>query len=39
MVKATFRAAKWAHGRSDREQQLTALIEKVCRELEDLAGQ
>ena len=38
MVKATFRAAKWAHGRPDREQRLTAIIEKVCRELEELAG-
>ena len=36
MVKATFRAAKWAHGHADREKRLTDLIEKVRRELEDL---
>jgi DNA-binding PadR family transcriptional regulator len=38
MVKATFRAAKWAHGHPDREKRLTDLIEKVRRELEDLVG-
>lgn len=36
MVKATFRAAKWAHGHPDREKRLAEIIENVCRDLENL---
>jgi hypothetical protein len=39
MVKATFRAAKWAHGRPDREKRLAEIIERVCRDLENLGQQ
>ena len=35
MVKATFRAAKWAHGQPEREKKLAAIIERFRTELDE----
>jgi DNA-binding PadR family transcriptional regulator len=39
MVKATFRAAKWAHGRPEREEKLAAIIERFRHELDEFRGE
>ncbi len=36
MVKATFRAAKWAAGDSQREERLLSVLEKTIQQLDDL---
>jgi DNA-binding PadR family transcriptional regulator len=36
LVKATFRAAKWAAGDSEREQRLTKVLEKTIEQLDEL---
>lgn len=36
VVKSTFRAAKWAAGRPEREEKLRTIIRRMCRELDDL---
>jgi len=38
MVKTTFRAAKWAHGRPEREEKLAAIIERFRNELDEFRG-
>ena len=38
MVKATFRTAKWAHGRPEREEKLAAIIERFRNELDEFRG-
>lgn len=37
LVKTSFRAAKWAAGRPEREDKLRAILTRTCRELDDLA--
>jgi DNA-binding PadR family transcriptional regulator len=36
LVKATFRAAKWAAGNSEREERLQAVLDKVIHEIDEL---
>jgi DNA-binding PadR family transcriptional regulator len=38
MVKATFKAAKWAHGQSEREERLADILERFRKELDELRG-
>ncbi len=37
LVKNSFRAAKWAAGRPEREDRLRGILTRTCRELEELA--
>ena len=39
MVKATFRAAKWAHGHPEREEKLAAIIERFRNELDEFRSE
>jgi len=39
MVKATFRAAKWAHGRPEREEKLATIIERFRNELDEFRSE
>lgn len=38
IVKATMRAARWAGGRTDREEKVRSIIQRTCRELDGLSG-
>ena len=38
LIKLTMRAAKWAGGRPEREEKLRAILDRACRELEQLTN-
>jgi len=38
LIKLTMRAAKWAGGRPEREEKLRAILDRACREMEQLTN-